>query len=180
MKIGITGVHSSGKTTLLNALRSEAQFKNYSFCTEITRWVKSLGFPINEDGTDSTQTLIMMKHIYNLYMFDNFVTDRTAIDGYVYSQWLFNQGKLSKHVLEDVYKVFHKCVNSYDYILLIRPEFDIENDGTRSTDIRFRDEIDTLFQMTLDKEKIKYYQVSGSVRERVEQVLNIINKDKTK
>ena len=41
MRIGITGAQSVGKTTLLNALRSEKLFDDYTICDEVTRRVKS-------------------------------------------------------------------------------------------------------------------------------------------
>ena len=80
MKIGITGAQSVGKTTLLNALRSEKLFKDYVICDEVTRRVKSYGLPINEEGTDITQRLIMNEHIVNVFMYGNMLTDRTALD----------------------------------------------------------------------------------------------------
>jgi hypothetical protein len=45
---GISGAQSVGKTTLLNALRSEPTFKDYSICDEVTRRVKSYGLLIND------------------------------------------------------------------------------------------------------------------------------------
>ena len=95
MRIGITGAQSVGKTTLLNALRSEKLFKDYVVCDEVTRRVKSYGLPINEEGTDITQRLIMNEHIVNVYMHDNMLTDRTALDGLVYSTYLYKQNKIS-------------------------------------------------------------------------------------
>jgi len=80
MRIGITGAQSVGKTTLLNALRSEKLFKDYAICDEVTRRVKSYGLPINEGGTDTTQRLIMNEHIYNAFMHEDMLTDRTALD----------------------------------------------------------------------------------------------------
>ena len=79
MKIGISGAQSVGKTTLLNALRSEKKFKHYTICDEVTRRVKSYGLPINENGTDLTQQLIMQEHIVNAFMYTEFIADRTSM-----------------------------------------------------------------------------------------------------
>ena len=46
----------------------------------VTRWVKSLGVDINESGTDLTQELILMKHLDNLFLNDETISDRTLID----------------------------------------------------------------------------------------------------
>ena len=75
MRIAISGAQSVGKTTLINALRSEKALKDYTFCTEVTRRVGSYGLPINEDGTDITQRLIMQEHIVNYFMNDNMICD---------------------------------------------------------------------------------------------------------
>ena len=96
VRIGISGAQSVGKTTLLNALRSEKCFWGYNIRNEVTRTVKSYGIDINENGSDISQMLIMKEHIYNLVMFDDMITDRTSLDGLVYTKWLYNQGKVSE------------------------------------------------------------------------------------
>jgi GTPase SAR1 family protein len=146
MKIGITGAQSVGKTTLLNALRSEKLFKDYVICDEVTRRVKSYGLPINEEGTDITQRLIMNEHIVNVFMYGNMLTDRTALDGLVYSAYLYNKNQISANTLKYVREVFNKVWHSYDYVFYIEPEFEIVDDGVRSINKQFRDEIAELFE----------------------------------
>ena len=175
MRIGITGTQSTGKTTLLNALRSEEVFNNYAICDEVTRWVKSVGIDINEGGSNLSQELVMMKHIYNIFMYEDMLTDRTAIDGLVYSLWLYNNDKISGQMLSKVRHIFDKLISSYDLIFFIEPEFNIKDDGVRSINVQFRDEINDLFKEVLTKNNIKTYKLTGSVRERVDQVLEIVN-----
>ena len=57
MRIGLSGTQSTGKTTLLNVLRSERIFKDYQVNDEVTRWVKSLNIEINEAGSDRVKNL---------------------------------------------------------------------------------------------------------------------------
>jgi len=177
MKIGITGAHSSGKTTLLNALKSEPIFKDYDFCEGVTRWVNSIGININEYGDDLTQELILMKHVYNLYTHENMIADRTILDVLVYSLWMFDKNKITKETKETVYKVFLKAIKEYDYIFFIEPEFDIYDDGVRSSDKKFQEEIDNLFKQVLIKENINYNKVTGSVRQRVHQVMKTLKEE---
>lgn len=174
MRIGITGAQSVGKTTLLNALRSEKLLSNFQVCDEVTRRVKSYGIPINEAGTDVTQRLIMNEHIYNVTMFDNMITDRTALDGLVYTTYLHKKHKVSTDTLNHVYAVYRKIWPLYNYVFYIEPEFDIVNDGIRSVDISFRDEIDEIFKHIINKEKLSYVRVSGSVRNRVDTIIRIL------
>lgn len=174
MKIGVTGAQSVGKTTLLNALRSERMFEKYVVCDEVTRRVKSYGLPINEDGVDATQKLIMNEHIYNVFMFDDMLTDRTSLDGLVYTLYLYKHGKVSSSTLQHVRKVFGRVWEKYDHVFYIEPEFAIVDDGTRSVDIDFRNEIVELFDMTIEKEKLTVHRIKGSVRDRVSTVVDLL------
>jgi nicotinamide riboside kinase len=172
MKIGITGAQSVGKTTLLNALRSEKLFKDYVICDEVTRRVKSYGLPINEEGTDITQRLIMNEHIVNVFMYGNMLTDRTALDGLVYSAYLYNKNQISANTLKYVREVFNKVWHSYDYVFYIEPEFEIVDDGVRSINKQFRDEIAELFEYVIEKENLSMLRVKGSVRNRVNTIID--------
>ena len=174
MRIGITGAQSVGKTTLLNALRSEKLFKDYVICDEVTRRVKSYGLPINEEGTDITQRLIMNEHIANVFMNGNMLTDRTALDGLVYSTYLYKNNKINNNTMAYVKEVFNKVWCSYDYVFFIEPEFEIVDDGVRSNNKQFRDEIAELFETVIEKEKLNLRRVKGSVRDRVNTIIDYL------
>ena len=51
MKIGFCGTMSVGKTTLVNALKKDKVFKDYKFATERSKYLSSLGIPLNTDST---------------------------------------------------------------------------------------------------------------------------------
>ena len=174
MRIGITGAQSVGKTTLLNALRSEKGLLGFTVCDEVTRRVKGYGLPINEDGTDVTQQLIMQEHIVNVFMYENMITDRTALDGLVYTSYLHRTGKVSIETLIKVRNIFKKVWPKYDYVFYIEPEFGIVDDGIRSVDIKFRNEIAELFETIIEKEKLSVIRVSGSVRTRVTTIIDML------
>ena len=174
MKIGITGAQSTGKTTLLNALRSEPCFKEYSICDEVTRRVQSYNLPINEMGNDTTQRLIMQEHIVNVFMHDDLITDRTALDGLVYTRYLFEQGRLKEDTLKYAEDVFERVWFQYDYVFFIEPEFSIEDDGVRSIDLKFRDSIVSYFHNEIVERKLNVVYITGSVRQRVNTVLTTV------
>jgi GTPase SAR1 family protein len=174
VKIGITGAQSVGKTTLLNALRSEKLFERYAVCDEVTRRVKSYGLPINEGGNDTTQLLIMKEHIYNVFMYDNMITDRTALDGFVYSTYLFKHDKISDKTMRTVTDIFHEVWKHYDHVFYIEPEFEIVDDGVRSIDSQFRDEIAELFKSTIEKKSLSMHRVKGTVRNRVSVIMDYL------
>lgn len=172
MRIGICGAQSVGKTTLLNALRSEKVFDQFKICNEVTRRVREYGLLINENGNDVTQSLIMQEHIVNIFMNRDMITDRTALDGLVYSKYLNEQGKVSDKALERVKKIFNKCIPHYDLLFYIQPEFEIEDDGIRSVDVDFRNRIVELFEQEIENNNLNVIRLSGSVRERTEQLIN--------
>jgi len=174
MKIAISGAQSVGKTTLLNALRSEEALKDYKFCFEVTRRVKGYGLSINEDGDDTTQRLIMQEHIVNAFMYDNMIADRCALDGLVYSHYLAENKKITEKTYQFAESVFHKLMPEYDLVFYIPPEFEIEDDGTRSINKFFRDRIVTLFDSYIKEEQLITVYLQGSVRERVDTVLKYI------
>ena len=169
MRIGISGAHSTGKTTLLNALRSEPAFFNYHIGDEVTRRIASYGIPINEQGTDITQILVMQEHLVNVVMHENLLTDRTALDGYSYTLELHEMGVVSDKVLAHADAIFKKVVPMYDILFYIRPEFAIEDDGVRTTDILFRDKILSRFEQVISAHHLPVVLLSGTVRERLNQ-----------
>lgn len=173
MRIGISGAQSVGKTTLLNALRSESTFKDYSICNEVTRRVKEYGFRINENGDDITQRLIMQEHIVNVFMHEDMITDRTALDGLVYTEYLFKKNKVKVNTLKHVRDIYAKVQPMYDFFFYIKPEFEIEDDGVRSTDTEFRDEIVKIFDVLI--QDVPHIPLTGSVRERVQQIMDVYN-----
>lgn len=175
MRIGISGAQSVGKTTLLNALRSEEVFSSFKFCIEVTRRVNSYGLLINENGDDTTQRLIMQEHIVNMFMNDKMITDRTSLDGLVYTQYLAENKKVTPSAYDHALKVFKKLQPRYDIQFYIKPEFEIENDGVRSIDTFFRDRVVRIFEETIKEHDINVVYVTGSVRDRVQQVIDAYN-----
>ena len=149
MIVSFTGAQSTGKTTLLNHLVDKNPY--VTFVEEVTRRVKRLyDVPINEDGGDITQTMIMSDHIANIFRkYDSDVIfDRCALDGVVYTQWLYNKGKVSKEILQWAKKIYNTLIDKYDAIFVTSPEdVPLVDDGERSVDIDFREEIIDIFNI---------------------------------
>lgn len=184
MVVSFTGAQSTGKTTLLNRVRDLNPTLN--FVDEVTRRIKrEYDLPINESGGDITQSMIMTDHIANLYRrYDGFdvVLDRCAMDGVVYTHWLHNHGKVSKATLMWAKKVYEELVSKYDVIFYTSPwGVPLVDDGERSSDIEFREEILKLFDeyiydLIIDNRAGNVYTVEGTVEERMIFIKKVLDK----
>ncbi len=172
MIVSFTGAQSTGKTTLLNRLVEKNP--NVTFVEEVTRRVKRLyDVPINEDGGDVTQFLIMADHIQNLFSKDKSeltVFDRCAVDGVVYTRWLQLQGMVSAEVYSACCKIYDAIIDQYDVIFYTDPaDVKLVDDGERSIDEGFRKDIIRLFDDRL-KGLDNVVTLSGTVEERLNTV----------
>lgn len=171
VRVAFSGAQSTGKTTLLNALRKSADFKDCKFWDEITRQIKEQGFEINEQGTDATQLKIMQEHKRRVTVEDSglVIFDRCSLDGLVYTQYLYNKGQLTKETLDEATRVFEETISSWDAIFFLRPEFEIVDDGVRSVNVEFHRNIVFLFNHFIEKYNLQVIQLTGSVEDRVQQ-----------
>lgn len=171
MKVVISGAQSVGKTTLLNRIKEERP--DFEYLSYITRAIQDRGFKINEAGTDETQ-IEMLKEFKRRANLDNVIMDRSILDGVVYTHYLYKEGQVSLKTLKEFLMVFTDVINLYDKMLYIKPEFDIVEDGCRSTNIKFRDDVVELFDYYIDIYNLDVIVISGTVEERVSQLLNAL------
>lgn len=168
MKIAISGVQCTGKSTVLKELQKMPELSEYEFVFEGIRNLKNQGkIKINEDGNDYTQMVIANFHKDNLLK-ENVVLDRCILDCYAYSLYSYQKGMISKDTLDKVTKIYNETVNQYDVILYLRPEFEMIEDGVRSLNKEFRDEVLKNFE-SLIKDLKNVVVLSGTVENRVNQ-----------
>ena len=178
MIVSFTGAQSTGKTTLLNELKKWKEFEDYVFIDEITRNVSKLGMNINEKGDDATQTAIMNAHIENLKKGDNLILDRCSLDGVVYTHYLYSHGRVSRDTFDYARQIFTETCLKYDKIFYLKPEFDIVNDGVRSSSVQFRDEIADIFERYITEFNLGKWNVvelSGSVEDRLKAIKKVMS-----
>jgi hypothetical protein len=175
MKIGFTGTMSCGKTTLVNALKELPQFKDYTFATERSKYLRDLGIPLNTDSTMKGQTVFLSERLSEL-MNDNLITDRTVIDVMAFTQNAESIDYVDKNKFRNYTADF---IEEYDYIFYISPEgVEIEDNGVRTIDAKYRDLIDSTIKRFIHiyGGKIKNYkQISGTTDERIKQILEVIS-----
>ena len=180
MIFSFTGAQCTGKTTLLKHLYKENGDYPFVFIPEVTRLVKrEYNMPINESGGDLTQMLIMTEHVRNIFRdrADYIVRgihqifDRCALDGIVYSYYLLNEGKISRSTFDACELIWKKLKDRYDVIFYTSPDdVKLVDDGERSIDIKFRENIINLFNMYMESYKGEVVTLRGSVKERLKSI----------
>jgi len=176
MRVSFTGAQSTGKTTLLN--KCKETYKDYKFVDEVTRYVRrTYDVKINEIGGTETQLYILAEHIKNhLKPDENLMLDRCILDGYVYTKYQVNEGKVSEQVLHAFNGVFGLLFDKLDYIFYTDPsDVKLVDDGERSVDYKFRDDIIDIFESVITyklspKNKDKIIRLKGSVEKRMQTI----------
>ncbi len=178
MLVSFTGAQCTGKSTLLERCKVELSRhgKIFEYVPEVTRKVGRMGHVINEDGDDTTQLFILKEHLENHIMrMGDAILDRCILDGYVYTHWLYKNGKVSKWVLD-----YSRCLLSHlgsklDVIFYTEPDIELVDDGERSVDVEFRDTIINLFEEAITHFNLNVVRLSGSVDNRMKTIYNIVD-----
>ena len=170
MKIGFCGTMSVGKTTLVNALKKDKVFKDYKFATERSKYLSSLGIPLNTDSTYKGQIIFSAERAAELLQ-ENMITDRTVIDVIAFSKLSKQMDENEKDMIEDILILL---IKDYDVIFHIDDlNIPIENNGIRETDADYRKEIAKEIEGIIEEYGTlcnKIIKVSGTTKERVNQV----------
>jgi thymidylate kinase len=181
MIISFSGAQSTGKTTLLKEMQE--LYPEFEYIPEVTRLVKRIyDLPINEEGGDLTQLAIISQHLHNILLHHGknhtVIMDRCSLDGVVYTQWLYEQGKVNLQTVMTANNIFRQTIELYDTIFYTNPrDVNIEDDGERSTDMQFRDEIIELFDFYMKDFKHKIIVLNGTVEERLQQIKQHLQKN---
>lgn len=163
MKIAITGAMGVGKTTLANDL-SEAT--GIDILPEVARIMAEEGVKLDKGITIETERKIFERQmLLEDETKGNIIADRCLVDALAYTMELFwNELDLIEKIRTELNK------NRYDVIFYIAPEFPIEEDGLRSTDIKFQKKIDSKIRRILKLGNLNWHKLNGTREERVDQV----------
>jgi len=170
MKIGLCGTMSVGKTTLVNELKKLPEFKDYTFRTERSKYLRDMGIPLNTDSTVKGQSVFLAERASEL-MQKNIITDRTILD-----VMAFARCSKSINYLESQYfcNFASTMIHEYDYIFYVNPKgVDIEDNGVRETNSNYRKLIDQNILLLIEKNKSKIknlIKISGSTEYRIKQI----------
>jgi GTPase SAR1 family protein len=174
MRIGLCGTQSVGKTTLVSALKELPEFANYNFATERSKYLRDLGIPLNTDSTLKGQFVFLAERCAEL-MNENIITDRTIIDVMAFTK---AAKSIDYYEAEAFCDAAYKLLPEYDYIFYVSPEgVDMEDNGVRETDLKYRETIDDIIKLVLyrSNHKIKSLtELSGTTEERINKMKETI------
>jgi GTPase SAR1 family protein len=170
MRIGLCGTVSCGKTTLVNALKQLDQFKDYETATERSKYLRDLGVALNTDSTLKGQLVFAAERSIEL-MQENIITDRTVYDVSAFTLSAKSIGWTEKRYFTEILMSLR---DEYDVIIYVSPEgVNIEDNGVRTTDIKYREQIDfTIKEMLVQYPPKKLIKVSGSTEERINTIIS--------
>lgn len=175
-RICLSGTQGTGKTTVLNLFKKAG----YPVVTEVVRnLVKNKGITINQDGTDDTQRLVFNTYADVLGKTEKYVSDRGLIDVISYTAAGFCDGKVSEVVLSEQERQLKDFTNKNpDIVYVYFPiEFPVVDDGVRSVDENYRQQIDNFIHDVLDAMEVDYLTVHGTPEERFKQILDFVGPD---
>jgi len=170
MRIGLCGTMSVGKTTLVNELKNLSEFKDYTFRTERSKYLRDMGIPLNTDSTVKGQSVFLAERASEL-MQENIITDRTILDVMAFARCSDSMNYLeAQHFCDFASNMLHE----YDYIFYVSPEgVDIEDNGVRETNSDYRKLIDQNILLLIEKNKFRIknlIRISGSTEDRIKQI----------
>ena len=148
-KIAFIGSHGIRKTTAALAFASVMQRagRSVEFAREVVR-DNPLG--INESATSEAQLWVLTSQIRReLELSRNaecLVTDRGVMDNFAY--YLRASGGEDRFDIEPLVRQWSR---TYDLVVRLTPDVEIRADGVRSTNDRFRDEIEAILDARLPR-----------------------------
>jgi len=151
-KIGFVGSQGSGKTTLAYELATELKKsgKDVYVLSEVAR---SSPLPLNEDATKETQFWIFGKQMTREQSSKGevLITDRTLLDPLVYGI------RVCKEYFLCLKPFVKEYMKTYDVIVYLPPNDNyLVDDGIRSTNKGFRNEIDEMTIALLQELEVDY------------------------
>jgi len=172
MRIGLAGTMSVGKTTLAKALGETDRFKDHIVQTERSKYLSSLGIPLNTDSTLNGQFIFLAERATELLQ-SNIITDRTIWD---VSAFTFSAKSIDWFAKRSFVEAAMFMRDQYDIVFYVSPEgVPIEDNGVRTIDAEYRDKIDWVIRESLEEYKPnKLIYIKGTTEERIATILQNI------
>lgn len=176
MRIGLCGTQSVGKTTLVKELKQRKELNHYTFFTERSKYLNSLGVPLNKESTLNGQLLFMAERAKELLEQD-MITDRTSVDVAAFTA---TTDKIEAVPKAGILYLLSKLALQYDLIIYIPPTIPLVDNGVRDMDKKYRMIIDKqikhyLKHFDIPKDKL-YVLKSDNVKDKVAEIMKEIKR----
>lgn len=175
MKIQLSGAQGVGKTTLINLMREDPYFKDFSFNVELARTLSKEGYKVDREIDDEAQNKILDKTLELLKKEGDNVYDRSILDAFVYTTYYFEKQQLSYYTYTRCKDAFESFISYLDFLFIIKPEFELKADGFRSTDTKYQKEINDLFELIIKTYKISVIYLTGTPEQRINQIKEVLD-----
>lgn len=183
----IIGSQNTGKSTFIkdiiekyssNSIYEPFQTDEFDY----RKIIAEKNLSINREGNLESQRIIfdcLANQVINAIRnpnYKNVIFDRSPIDAWVYTKYLYDKGKIDKTSIMQMAYEMKKYSSLYDVIFYIPlkgcDNIEVVDDKFRDTDLEYRKYVDELFQQALillDKEgSNKVIEIYGSREERIE------------
>jgi hypothetical protein len=165
MKIAVTGTQCIGKTTYIKDFIKK--WPMYSSPKSNYRdLIKEKKINCNEIGDEKSQQIILDSLVDQIIQNSNeknIIFDRCVLDNLAYTAWLNEEGRVSDEFFEKTRLIVKETLKLYDIIFFFPltkfSNIKLEDNGTRSIDKVYREEIDLLFKVF----QISYNKADGRV-----------------
>ena len=162
--IGVCGAQNTGKSTFIKDVinSSEADFNVIEGTTTYRDKIKELNLSINRKGNIESQKIIfnaLCDDIDNTYSTEDgaiVLMDRTPIDAFVYTVWLYMFHNESNVTKDDINELFAKLIDTtskMNHVIYFPVRYckniKLEERENRDTDETYRKQIDNIFEIVL-------------------------------
>lgn len=153
MKIAVIGTQCIGKTTFINDfLKKWPMFKTPD--KKYRDILKEKNLPHSENTNEETQKIIMdflIDQVTACDKEDNVILDRSVLDCFAYTCWLNLKGKASDDFVDSQRILVREAIRLYSVLLYLPltkfSPVNLEDDGFRSVNEVFREEVDNIFKV---------------------------------
>ena len=119
---------------------------------------------------------MIITNVYKKYDCELVILDRCVVDGLVYTQWLHANRKVDSLINDIAINIYYSLYDKYDVIFYTDPNnVELVDDGERSADKQFRDDIINMFEHKIEELK-NVVVLSGTAEERLDTVKKTFEK----
>lgn len=183
MKIGITGTHGIGKTSLAHSLIGELKERGYK-AGITSEHERQCPLPVgteNRNSLDAQAWIIGKQFIEEVELAKKFqvvVCDRTMLCNYAYFLWNLRKMPIMKShpVVLAVNGLVNAWIKTYDYLFKLEmpEEKTLAKDGFRSTSLKWQKEIDETINEIIKEKNLKVHKIELAPNSiRVQKILEI-------